>query len=276
MSLAREYWVEDNDEAVMRRSAYRELFKTVALNMGAENETYESDVDDVMKFEKSLANITLPREKSRNISEYYFIQKFSEFQNATPSITWSKLTEIHMKEKISDDSEVAVIEPGFFKGLERILTDSNPRIITNYIMWRIVIESIPLLAESFSKPFKDYKRKIFGIHHEAPRWKKCLSSARSNFQIATSSAFVKDHFDPQDKHVVSQMLRYIMRETEDQLKKNQWMDHETRMKALQKSKSMAFEIGYPKQLLDEKELKRFHEKVYTSSSCCLLSFLHLT
>lgn len=45
------------------------------------------------------------------------------------------------------------------------------------------------------------------------------------------------------------------------LKKVNWMDEETRQKAIEKAEAINMHIGYPKELLDDDNIKEYYLKV---------------
>ena len=229
--------------------------------MGADNKTVDGEIDSVMALERKLGNLTLSREKSRNFSEYIQTMTFGKFAQETPTILWQEITEIIMKEKVKKDQLVQVSQIGYFKGLEILLNETNPRIITNYFLWRTVKSVSSLLSYDFQKPFRRYKMSVSSVYSEPPRWRTCFSAARVQFRIATAYAFVKNHFDPINKRYVKKIIQYIMKESSEQIKKSKWMDPVTKVRALEKAENMAFEIGYPKELLDDRLLAKYYEKV---------------
>ena len=66
--------------------------------------------------------------------------------------------------------------------------------------------------------------------------------------------YVRSYFKPEDKKMMENMIKYIREAFNIILNDLDWMDDETKKKALKKLKAMTQYIAYPDELLDPKEL----------------------
>jgi len=68
------------------------------------------------------------------------------------------------------------------------------------------------------------------------------------------------------------MVTYIHREFVQILNDIEWMDKNTRQKALEKAYAITTHIGYPEQLLNNSEIAKVYEDVSEKSNKKLFSF----
>lgn len=77
--------------------------------------------------------------------------------------------------------------------------------------------------------------------------------------IATSALYVKNFFKKESRDAAWEIVNSIRNEFENTLNVTEWMDDDTRMKALEKAKKMAMHIGYPAELTDAKKLLKYYK-----------------
>ncbi|KFM79233.1 Endothelin-converting enzyme 1, partial [Stegodyphus mimosarum] len=71
---------------------------------------------------------------------------------------------------------------GFIKEFARLIDKEPKKLVANYMMWRVVQESLPLLSKSWRTLSKRSVRRP--EVSEEPRWKYCVSSIRNNLGMA--------------------------------------------------------------------------------------------
>lgn len=64
--------------------------------------------------------------------------------------------------------------PKFVTKLDSILSTYNKRDIANYMIWRVVLNSMITLNKAWVDNFRDYTKIITGQNAEEARWEQCL------------------------------------------------------------------------------------------------------
>jgi predicted metalloendopeptidase len=177
--------------------------------------------------------------------------------------------------QVSENEVIVVYDVEFFNQLDAVLKATPKRAIANYVMWRVAAESTNYLTDKLRKRQLEYAGALIGQQTEEPRWKECIDLVTSNFQIATASLYVRKHFDQNSKKVALEMVDSIKGEFEEILKKVAWMDEKTRNAALVKVKKMVTHIGFPDELVDDKNLIEFYKNVKVDEGKLLESILSL-
>ena len=91
------------------------------------------------------------------------------------------------------------------------------------------------------------------------------------------SLYVRNFFKENAKAEADEMVNYIRSEFHNILQTVDWMDQNTRQRAIKKLKAIVAHIGYPKELLIEEELDSIYknvslEMIYSIVSLCLYLF----
>ena len=168
----------------------------------------------------------------------------------TDQINWTKYLSSLLEEPLAQEEEVIVDVPVFFRRLDKLLQEVDSKTLANYMMWRVVLQSISTLGKRWREIGQTYSAAITGQEREEPRWRQCLSSLTDKLDIAISSLYVRSHFKSDAKGQAEEMVGYIRREFMAILDQVDWMDEQTREEARGKAQAISSYIGYPDELLN--------------------------
>ncbi|CAL4070042.1 unnamed protein product, partial [Meganyctiphanes norvegica] len=105
-----------------------------------------------------------------------------------------------------------------------------------------------------------YIKVISGKAKRKPRWEECVKSVTSSLPFAIGSAYVSNYFKEHAKHTADDIFVYIRAQFQRILQNVDWMDEETRKKALVKLNTINPKIGYMPDLLNQNKLDDFHKE----------------
>ena len=129
------------------------------------------------------------------------------------------------------------------------------------MVWRMVFSALSISEEKLRKISEEYERALSGKKSESPRWDTCINHVYAAFKAPLSSLYVKSSFDEESRSSAKKMVKYIREEFIASLKKVDWMDPETKRRAIEKAMSMEVLIGYPPELLQEDKVMEMYEGV---------------
>lgn len=81
------------------------------------------------------------------------------------------------------------------------------------------------------------------------------------FKIATSALYVRNYFNDASKKTTEQLVKDLRDTFTDVLKDIDWMDEDTKAKALEKEVAMKSHVAYPQELLDDKNIEEYYTNV---------------
>ena len=103
LSLSREYMIQGLKNENVRH--YFNLMKRTALAFGADPETVEKELEEVLNFEIKLSNATLPKELRRNAFKLYHPMTLADLGHLIPWLNWTEYTNRILTKEIAQVSD---------------------------------------------------------------------------------------------------------------------------------------------------------------------------
>uniref|UniRef100_A0AC34FHN9 Uncharacterized protein n=1 Tax=Panagrolaimus sp. ES5 TaxID=591445 RepID=A0AC34FHN9_9BILA len=272
-SSAREYYL--NETRYGKQLKAYQTYMTAKISLiskdAKSNKTkaqITAEVKELIEFEKQFATILTPEEKRRNYTEMYNVYKLSDLKSMMPLIDWNRyfrgLMPFDMHEYLNSDPLIIVSEPGYFKRLTSLITNTDTRIVTNYIFWRYTASWALQLDERFDDIQQDFLKDFIGRKTKSPRWKDCNSGSGSRMSYASGAMYVRAHFDKRDRDAALEMIEDLQAAFREILLETDWMEDETRKYALEKANDMQSLIGYPDFILNDTALDEYYDNLTLS------------
>jgi putative endopeptidase len=176
-------------------------------------------------------------------------------QRMYPNIPWIQIMEgfgldsdVYMKceYRISNDMYI-----------ERLNTELPKLTHTEWIRW-LQVCILYTFADTLPEPFSDIEFQLYGSYLKGSIQKP----SKQHTTIAVLNDYVpqllgsvcaKDIFEPDTKRKMTELAHHIRQSTQDRIEHASWLHPSTKRKALEKLKSMLFQIAYPKKWLVETE-----------------------
>uniref|UniRef100_A0A8B9KSA5 Phosphate regulating endopeptidase homolog, X-linked n=1 Tax=Astyanax mexicanus TaxID=7994 RepID=A0A8B9KSA5_ASTMX len=236
--LSREDYSTNTTEAQANREALLRLMVDVSLMLGADAKTAEAQMKSALSFEMKLAKIMIPFE-NRTSENMYNKYSLSKLQRTIPEFNWLSFVRATIDSKlypdlsISSSESVIVRAPQYMKDLIKT--------VANYVVWRSVLSRVTTLSRRFLYRYLDFARVTTGTTSLTPRWDKCVNYVEGTLMYVTGRLFVDKHFQEDKKHMMEELVEGIRWAFIDMLEKeNDWMDAETKKKAVEKVSECRF------------------------------------
>eukprot|EP00091_Calanus_sinicus_P012007 TRINITY_DN2709_c0_g1_i2.p1 TRINITY_DN2709_c0_g1~~TRINITY_DN2709_c0_g1_i2.p1 ORF type:complete len:440 (-),score=137.37 TRINITY_DN2709_c0_g1_i2:278-1564(-) len=246
LGLSREYLIKGfNDKDVQ---AYYNYMVQTAVFMGAEEEVAKVEMKEALELELKLAEMSLPREERRNKTALYNPMTLTEVQQLYPEIP---LVEYVNKIQGSDtvvheEAEVVNVNvPNYITGFREHISKVPNRVQANYLIWRIVEDSMRYLNGEALDIQLVFNKIITGKARKSPRWEKCVKSTaglrepnlyfqEGSLTNAVGGMYARKHFDLNAKDVADQMVHNVREEFKKMLQELDWMDSKQKPGPLRK------------------------------------------
>ncbi|CAD5115683.1 DgyrCDS4635 [Dimorphilus gyrociliatus] len=246
--------------------AYHRYMIEIAILMGATPEKARREMNDVIKFEKRLAEITIPKDDRIDTSQMYDKKTVEELQKVVPQFNWLEYFNGFLLVKIDESEPVVSMATKYFVKFGDLLQNTSKRTIANYLIWRTLLRFIPDLPKKYQDARLTYKRLAMGIKRDVVRWQKCVGYINDKLGLAVGRMFVKENFKKESKESVSEMISDIREAFNEILEENDWMDEETKKVAEEKANAMKERIGYPDFILNSTKLDEFYSRIVVSEN----------
>uniref|UniRef100_A0A915P4C6 Endothelin-converting enzyme 1 n=5 Tax=Meloidogyne TaxID=189290 RepID=A0A915P4C6_9BILA len=145
------------------------------------------------------------------------------------------------------DEPIVIYGAEFVARLDKLLPTFEPRVVQNYLTWCWFFKA---MLRDLPDPFA------------LTIWHGCVTRVNSLMPMATSSIYVKHHFDNEAKAQVEEMIALIMEAFVELLDEEEWLTGETKAYAKQKIKTMHQKIGYPDYLENNTAVNKEYERFF--------------
>uniref|UniRef100_A0A8C1UWC7 Endothelin-converting enzyme 1 n=1 Tax=Cyprinus carpio TaxID=7962 RepID=A0A8C1UWC7_CYPCA len=233
---SREYYLNKTaNEKYLK--AYLNFLVELGMLLGGSEETSQKMMQEIIDFETALANITVPQEERRDEMKIYHKIQAKELATLAPAVDWMPfLSAVFAPVALNDSEPVVVYAKEYLQRVSELISNTNKSILNNYMIMKVV-------------------RKMLCVFQSCmPRWKLCASDTDSALGFALGALFVKATFSEDSK--VEDMVSEIKWAFEDSLKTVSWMDPETKKAAKEKADALYNMVGYPKFIMNPKELDK--------------------
>lgn len=259
---SREYYLKGVDDPIVQM--YHRFAVNVAVMFGANKTIAETEMKDMVHLEVELANITISQDQRRDSELLYNKMNISKLQNTIPGFDWLRYLQLvfqPVNKTISISEEVVVYAPEYLANMINIVNRTSKRTLTNYLVWRIMMNRITNLPEMYRNVQKEYQKTMYGSEQELSRWRDCVSYVIENIGNAVGRMFVEEHFDEDAKEIALDMIHGIRAAFGELLEHAEWMDDPTRKVAKEKADAIAEKIGYPSYILNDTALDDAYKTV---------------
>ncbi|XP_022336813.2 neprilysin-like [Crassostrea virginica] len=269
----RKYYLNGLNDPMVQ--AYKELAESVARVFEADPGTVESDMEDVVKLEIDLANITMKDEDRRDNFLLYNPIHMNKLKDnytvpAEAMFDWDAfITRVMNIEgvdvSLSPDETIIVRAIPYFSKMFDVLQKYPKRTIANYLIWRIMKNRINNLGQNFQELVTEYNKAIYGTSTPRARWRTCASYVNTYYGLSLGRLFVKEAFDEEAKKETLDMIHNLRAAFGELVDENSWMDDTTRGLAKEKAKYIQEKIGYQDFILNATALDEYYEN-YTAKA----------
>ncbi|KAI5610234.1 phosphate-regulating neutral endopeptidase isoform 2 precursor, partial [Silurus asotus] len=285
LALSRDDYINNSTEAQTNREALLKLMVGVAIMLGANQQAAEAQMKEALDFEMKIAQIMIPYE-DRTSENMYNRYSLSKLHRTIPEFNWLAFvravidSKLYPELSISSSEQVIVRAPQYLKDLFRLVNVTDSRTVANYVVWRSILSRVTTLSRRFLYKYLDFARVTTGATSLTPRWDKCVNYVESTLMYATGRLFVDKHFQEDKKNMMEELVDGVRWAFIDMLKEeNDWMDAETKTKAIEKAHAVLPKVGYPEFILNNTYINKdieqlsFTEKDYFGNVMQTLRFI---
>lgn len=241
------------DQHAETREAYR-VFITEMLQLAKEQQrpgrfaeaTAEESAQAIFDFETRLAKGHWNNVDSREAEKTYNPTAVSDLPTGFPFATWLEAT--HVDPQSEGGKKVIVSQPSYLQHVSDMAED--PQIDLDqwklWAYWHVLTSRANVLPEAISKRnWEFYGRTLSGATEQRERWKRGVGLVQSAVGEEVGQKFVAEHFPPEYKEKMLELVDYLIGAYHERISNLQWMTPATREKALEKLGKFQAKIGYP-------------------------------
>ncbi|MBD2773954.1 M13 family metallopeptidase [Iningainema tapete] len=240
------------DYLSQNRAAIRQAYLDyVAANLeiaGSSPVKAKADAKKILEMETRIASKQLSPVERRDLKKRFKKMSFAQLESLLSNFDVKSYFE---KLGLPTKGNVIVVDSGSLADLNQMLKEYSMDDIKTYLRWGVLSDNQPYLTPAFDKPALVFLKAYYGNEFEfPPRAERVTLQIKTTLGHPLSQLYIKEHFSPEAKQRVEQMLGQIKTLFKERLKANSWLRDATRKSALEKIDRMEIKVGFPEKWID--------------------------
>jgi putative endopeptidase len=240
--LDRHHYVDDDARSKQIRAHYVDHIARMMQLAGKTPGEAKQAAADAMALETALARLWKTPVEQRDPSGMYNRVDRAGLARLAPTWDWDAYFKGLGFGGLRD---INVTTPVFLQGFDKLLGSTKPAAWRSYLEWQVLSTTAPALPRRFEDEWFAMRRVLTGQERLPERWKRCVAATDEALGEALGRLFVARHFSTESRDAVRQMVATVREAFEQRVGELDWMDDKTKARAREKSKEIAYLVGYP-------------------------------
>ncbi|XP_074634460.1 endothelin-converting enzyme homolog isoform X1 [Acropora palmata] len=239
------------------------LYMSVITNLsGVSFSDSKTAMRELLVFEGHLALYWVPK-----VSKKYVRIPIGKLADALPEFPWlNHLRKVLSRPNLSNDDMVIVLANDYLQNMIDLLRKKDKRILSTYVIWRSIKDSVPLLSKRFRDVHQMFKRRLLGSKSKKTREEVCFSYTNNILGPMLGAVFIRNAFKPESKEKVEVMMEGIIKAFKDRVSGVGWIDNQTVQAVREKADAAVYKVGYPEYLWKETEFSQRYKLLNVTSN----------
>lgn len=247
----RDYYLEDSEDVVKVRNAYKAYLQTLATLAGYTPEQTVALVDNTLAVENRLAAASMDRVTLRNDELQYNPMRVADLEKKYPRLN---LTKYFQAEGINDIDTVIVCQPEFLACVDSVIKETPVEVLRDYVASGYLTSAANYLSDDFVNASFEFNKVLSGVQEQQPRWKRAMSVPNGMLGEALGELYVEKYFPQSSKEKMLDLVNNLQVALGQHIDNLTWMSDETKAKAHEKLNAFTVKIGYPDKWRDYSDL----------------------
>ena len=238
----RDYYLKMDDENKKIRAEY---VKHIDIMFSLAGQKDAKAGERILNMETELAKISMSRVERRDPDKTYNKYTAEDFYSHPDwaAFNWMEFFTLMM---VPDFDAVIVGQPDFLKGMVAMFDQYPLADWKTYFRWQAINGASSIMTRAMEREnFSFYRGVLSGTQVMKPRWERSVDLVNGSLGETLGQLFVKEHFSPEAKKKVSQMVEELRVAYGKRIMALDWMSDETKKMAMVKLAAFNYKIGYP-------------------------------
>lgn len=237
----REYYLKTDEKSVNLLKEY-EIHIEKMLGLAAV-ENGKAAAKTILALETKIAKQQMKKEDTRDMMGLYNKVPVDSLSALMPDFAWN---DFFTEAGVAGIDHVIIPQLEYTKSLNNIILQTDLSTWKTYLKWSVVNHVGTRLSEDFdAQNFAFYGTTMRGIKEQRPQWRRAVGIVNAYLGEVIGKVYVKEHFPPEAKERMLEMVDNLLKAYEVSIKELDWMGEETKKQALDKLSKFTPKIGYP-------------------------------
>ena len=242
----REYYFNDDERSAALRDEYVAHIAKMFELAGFEGGTESAEI--IMALETRIAGQHMKKEDARDFANNYNKVATEDLGTVMPTFNWGGFL---AEAGAAEIDALIVLQTDYMAELDTIIQDTDLGTWKTYLEWTALNTRASVLDEALdNQNFAFYRAALSGIEEQEEDWRRAVSSVNGTLGEVVGKVYVKNHFPPEAKERMLELVGNLVAAYEKSIKELDWMGDETKTQALEKLHKFEPKIGYPDEWRD--------------------------
>jgi putative endopeptidase len=212
----------------------------------------EKNAAGIVAMETKIAEGHWTRVESRDRNKIYNPTTVAELEKSAPEFPWRIYLDASGLQK---SERVIVAQNTAMPKIAKVFADAPVPTLQAWSAFHIVDQAAPYLSKRFVDTTWDFRSHFLnGTQEQRPRWKRAVTAADGALGEAIGRQFVAEYFPPESKAKMEKLVADLLTAMKGRIESSQWMQPETKTRALEKLSKFGVKVGYPSKWRDYAKL----------------------
>ena len=238
----RDYYLNDDEQTVKVRNAYKEYIKTLFQLVGDDEQTAQKKTDALLAIETRIAKASYDNVKLRDVNANYHKMGYAQLISDYPGIDWGN---IFLAQGFPPFAEVDLGQPEPIKEVEKILEETSLDDLKTYAEAKVISSATNSLSDEFRAASFKFSQTLSGVKQDRPRWKRAVGVVSGVLGEAIGKLYVEKYFPESSKQRMLDLVHNLQAALAERIDEASWMEQVTKEQAKDKLSNFIIKIGYP-------------------------------
>lgn len=238
----RDYYLNDDEQTVKVRNAYKEYIKTLFQLVGDDEQTAQKKTDVLLAIETRIAKASYDNVKLRDVNANYHKIGYAQLISDYPRIDWGN---IFLAQGFPPFAEVDLGQPEPIKEVEKILEETSLDDLKTYAEAKVISSATNSLSDEFRAASFKFNQTLSGVKQDRPRWKRAVGVVSGVLGEAIGKLYVEKYFPESSKQRMLDLVHNLQTALAERIDEASWMEQATKDQAKDKLSNFIIKIGYP-------------------------------
>lgn len=249
LGLGRDYYQKVNDANTKTLGEYKKFAETLFTELGYKNASQAAQ--NVVDFEKKLANSLLTNEENRDANKRYNPKTVNELAGLVKNVNLAKyLTSVGVNE-----DRVILGELKYYQNLDGFINTKNLPLLKDYMKFHMLRGNLGALDQKMDNiNFDFYSKYLQGQQEQRSMDKRGQEMINRVLGEAFGKLYVEKYFPAEAKGQMETYVSYLKKAFAKRISELDWMSADTKVKAQEKLSKFGVKIAYPDNWRDYSKL----------------------
>lgn len=239
------YYEKDHEQGQTLLKKFREEQELLLPHFGFSAAEATDLIDKYLALDARAAAVVLSQEENHEYAKLYHPYDWEKFTKLAPELP---LDDILTNLIGQHPDKIIVLEERFWAAADQFYSESAWPLLKAYLIVTVANQFTGYLSDDIRILGGQYQRELTGLPEAMSTEKAAVYLAAQPFNQAIGYYYAQQKFSPEAKADVEAKVATMIDVFKQRLQSNDWLNEETKQKAIVKLNTIVPHIGYPEKL----------------------------